>query len=264
MKESIMNFAAHLAICAMTVCMSFPAAAGNTTQSARVSSPTLERMPASLEIRFALSAAPPHLRDEATTYVLDPAKGYVLNHKGANGASCIVVRSDWQFPERSFRDDVFWAVCYDAEGSKTLLQDYIYAAELRARGMDSKQVHEEVTKKFNKPGYPNPARTGVAYMIAPLMRGFTNAEEPVTMNMPHYMFYAPNVKNSDIGGNGFSLQYPFILNMSPGRDDYIIMLVGEAEKARILQESKDLLAQLCSYRDYLCTTAATRVRTPIN
>jgi len=220
-------------------------------------------MPESLEIRFALSAAPPQLRDGATTYVLDPAKGYVLNRKGTNGVSCIVVRSDWQFDE-PFRDDIFWAVCYDAEGSKTLLQDYINAAELRARGMDAKQVHQEVTKKFGSAAYPNPSRTGVAYMIAPLMRGFTKAPGPVTMNMPHYMFYAPNVKDTDIGGNGFSKEYPFILSMTPGRDDYIIVLVGETEKAKILWESKDLLAELCSYRGYLCTTAATRARTPVD
>jgi hypothetical protein len=256
-----MKVATWVGMLGVLACM---AGTAKDQERAGASPAKLERMPEALEAEFALSALPPHLREHATVYVLDPSKGYVVNRQGTNGASCIVVRSDWQFPERSFRDDVFWAVCYDAEGSKTLLQDYIYAAELRARGMNSKQVHEEVTKKFNKPGYPNPARTGVAYMIAPLMRGFTDAKEPVTMNMPHYMFYAPNVKDSDIGGNGFSLQYPFILNMSPGRDDYIIMLVGEAEKARILQESKDLLAQLCSYRDYLCTTAATRVRTPIN
>lgn len=32
-------------------------------------------MPQSLEVRFALSALPPHLRDGATAYVLDPAAG---------------------------------------------------------------------------------------------------------------------------------------------------------------------------------------------
>jgi hypothetical protein len=37
--------------------------------------------------------------------------------------------------------------------------------------------------------------------------------------------------------------------MSPGRDGYIIVLVGETEKAKILEESMDLPAQLCSYRD---------------
>ncbi len=224
----------------------------------------LNRMPEALETRFALSAAPPHLRDSATVYLLDPGKGYAVSHQGTNGVSCIVVRSDWQWADQSFRDDIFWPVCYDSEGSKTLLQDYLYAAELRARGMDAKLVHEEVTKRFGTASYPNPARTGVAYMIAPIMRGYTNSPAPVTMNMPHYMFYAPSVKDTDIGGHGFSKQYPFILNMSRGRDDYIILLVGETEKAKILLDSKDLLGQLCSYREYLCSTEATRARTPIN
>src|SRR5262249_8943336 len=144
-----------------------------------------------------------------------------------------------------------------------LLEDYLLAAELRARGMDSKEVHQEVTNKFGNSAYPNPSRTGVAYMIAPLMRGFVRSGV-ATMNMPHYMFYAPNVKDADLGGHGFSKQYPFILSMKSGRDDYIILLVGEAEKARILEESKDLLAELCSYRNYLCTTEATRARTPVD
>jgi hypothetical protein len=226
--------------------------------------PKLERMPETLEVRFALSAAPPHARDKATTYVLDPAKGYLLSHQGTNGVSCIVVRSDWQFSEAPFRDDIFWAVCYDAEGSKTLLQDYLSAAELRARGLDAKQVHDEVTKRFGTTGYPNPARAGVSYMLAPVMRGYTRGPEPMTMNMPHYMFYAPNMKDADIGGNGFSKQYPFVLSMSAGRDDYIILLAGEAEKEKILTDSKELLADLCSYRSYLCTTAATRARTPVD
>lgn len=226
--------------------------------------PKLERMPEGLETRFALSAAPPHAREKATTYVLDPAKGYVLSHQGTNGVSCIVVRSDWQFTKEAFRDDIFWAVCYDAEGSKTLLQDYLYAAELRARGLDAKQAHEQVTKRLGTTGYPNPARVGVSYMLAPVMRGYTRGPEPMTMNMPHYMFYAPNMKDADIGGNGFSKQYPFVLSMNPGRDDYIILLVGQAEKEKILADSKELQADLCSYRNYLCTTAATRARTPVD
>lgn len=235
----------------------------NSAKSAPVVPVKLEKMPEALENRFALSASPAHLRKAATTFVLDPAKGYVLSQKGTNGISCIVVRSDWQFPNEPFRDDIFWPVCFDAEGSRTLLQDYIRAAEFRARGMDSQQAHLEVTKKFGTLDYPNPSRTGIAYMIAPVMRGFVHAGV-ATMNMPHYMFYAPNVKNTDIGGNGFSKQYPFILSMNTGRDDYIIMLVGESEKAKILSESNDLLAELCSYREYLCTTDATRARTPVD
>jgi hypothetical protein len=81
------------------------------------------------------------------------------------------------------------------------------------------------------------------------------------MNMPHYMFYAPGVTDADIGGKPYS-HYPFILTMGPGRDDVIILLAGETEKAEILEQSKQLQAELCAYRAYLCTTAETRMRMP--
>src|SRR5215470_3191086 len=54
----------------------------------------LNKMPRDLEVRYALSALPPHLRADATTYVLDPDKGYELNHKGTNGFSCFVERTE--------------------------------------------------------------------------------------------------------------------------------------------------------------------------
>lgn len=253
-----MKFATRIGAMTILACINCLAQTREDGATIGVSQPKLERMPEALETRFALSAAPSHLRDDATVYLLDPSKGYVQSRQGANGISCIVVRSDWQWPNRPFRDDIFWAVCYDAEGSRTLLQDYVYTAELRARGMNAKRVHEEVTKRFGTAAYPNPARTGVAYMIAPIMRGYPG---PRTMNMPHYMFYAPGVTNADIGGKPYS-RYPFVLDMSPGRDDVIIMIAGEAEKGEILSQSKDLLADLCSYRQYLCTTPETRVRMP--
>jgi len=63
--------------------------AEGTDANARVSAVKLSRMPESLEVRYALSATPRHLRADATVYVLDPSRGYVLNHKGANGISCM-------------------------------------------------------------------------------------------------------------------------------------------------------------------------------
>ena len=260
-----MKLAAQITVVGMLASVSCLAQTTQTDPNAHSSPVILERMPESLELRYALSALPPHLRTGATTYILDPAKGYVLNNTGTNGMTCIVVRSDWQYTVRPFRSDIYWPVCYDSEGSKTLLQDYLYAAELRARGLDATQVHVEVTKRFGTAAYPNPARAGIAYMLAPIMRTFGDSKvvDPFTMNMPHYMFYAPNIKNADIGGKPFS-EYPFVLSMSPGRDDVIILFAGEAEKAKILVDSKDLLAELCSYRSFLCTTDATRVQMPIN
>jgi hypothetical protein len=58
--------------------------------------------------------------------------------------------------------------------------------------------------------------------------------------------------------------YPFMLSMSPGRNDVIIMLVSETEKEKIIAESKDLLNDLCAYKKYMSTTAQTRIPTPVN
>ena len=94
-------------------------------------------------------------------------------------------------------------------------------------------------------------------MIAPFMRTYPSldATEVMTMSMPHYMFYAPNVKDADIGGKPLS-QYPFALPQGPGPHDVIILLVGQAEKTKILADSADLLSELCSYRKFLCLASA--------
>src|SRR5206468_11459472 len=87
-----MKFAGRIAIVGMLVSMTCAAQTKKSDGSPDVSPSKLERMPESLEVRYALSAAPTHLRAGATTYVLDPSKGYLLNHRGTNGVSCIVVR----------------------------------------------------------------------------------------------------------------------------------------------------------------------------
>ena len=87
-----MKFSKHIIILGMLVSMNCVAQSKKPAGPPDVSPPKLERVPESLEVRYALSAAPPHLRAGATTYVLDPSKGYLLNHRGTNGVSCIVVR----------------------------------------------------------------------------------------------------------------------------------------------------------------------------
>jgi hypothetical protein len=139
-EDDIMKSARYFLTIGILMCL--PSHAQTNAPNQRSVPPKLETMPEALEIRFASSAAPPHLRDSATVYILDPAKGYVISRQGTNGVSCIVVRSDWQWASPPFRDDIYWPVCYDSEGSKTLLQDYFYTAELRARGMGTHSTRE--------------------------------------------------------------------------------------------------------------------------
>jgi len=249
-----MKVALRIVVACAMACAAAVAQQNDTHDVGSSLNPKLEAMPQELETRWELSALPPHLRAGATAYTLDPVKGYRVARQGTNGVSCIVVRSDWQWGTVPFRDDVYWPVCYDREGSQTHLRQYLDAAELRAKGMNSAQVHDEIMKKFDSGVYRQPAHAGIAYMTAPLMRGYPggkNSSVPETNHLPHYMVYAPNVTDADIGGKPYSL-YPFMLKMSPGHDDVIIFLVGEAEKAQILEESKNLLADLCSYRKFLC------------
>lgn len=65
----------------------------------------LDAMPRELEVKLALSALPPHLRSEANVYVLDPAKGYVLERQGKDNFTCFVERTDWV--REDFRNDLF-------------------------------------------------------------------------------------------------------------------------------------------------------------
>ena len=250
-----MNLAPRVAILLLSS-LCYLAQTGKTGGSADVSSPKLETMPQSLEVRFALSALPPHLRDGATAYVLDPAAGYVVNRKGTNGFSCIVMRTEWAWPQLAFRDDIYVPICYDEEGSKKMLPVWTDVAQMRARGLTPKQIYEETMKKFDNGTYQKPARSGISYMAGPLMRSYPapDAVEVMTMAVPHYMFYAPNVKNADVGGKPGS-PYPFILPQGPGPHDVIILLAGETERTKILADSSDLLHDLCSYRKYLCLNA---------
>ena len=75
---------------------------------------------------------------------------------------------------------------------------------------------------------------------------------------PHYMFYAPYLTNADIGNtptaesrgpvivNGGST----ILGERKGPFGYIILPVGAMEKAKIIDDNKELLKRLIDYKPY--------------
>ncbi len=241
-------------IASCTLSLAGLAAAGSTP----VNGKTLEAMPAKLETKFALSAVPPALRERASVYLLDPNKGYSLSKQGTSGVSCIVQRMEWEMAD--YRNDIYYPVCYDAAGTRTYLKSIMDAAELRAQGMSPAALKVEMQKRFRDKTYPVPEKFGVSYMVGPLMRTVGPPDNKVhTMAMPHLMFYAPNVTNEDIGAlpdlnDHSTLMYPFMdqHTASVGEESYIIQLMGETEKAKIVAAEKPLLDELCAYRDILC------------
>jgi hypothetical protein len=217
---------------------------------------TIEQMPARLETRFALSALPPALRDKATVYLLDPKKGYQLSRQGTSGLTCLVERTVWEWAD--FRNDIYIPLCYDAVGTKAHLKVIMDTAALRAQGMGPVALKAEIENRYKNKTYEAPEKPGLSYMVAPVMRALGPPDMKMhTMAMPHLMFYAPNITNEDIGAVPnlsvrSSLLYPFIDKQGNAEQSYMIQLIGEAEKAKILADEKTLVADLCAYRDVLC------------
>ncbi len=209
----------------------------------------LEKMPADLETDFALSAMPPHVRGGATVYLLDPDKGYYVGKQGTNGFICFVMRTDWEHGE--FRNDIATPISYDAEGAKTIWPTFADVEEMRATGkVTAAQVKEIMTERYKKGYYKAPARSGISYMVGPIMRVYDGSSpNVVTMELPHYMFYAPYVSEADIGGNSPN-GGPLILGDGKGPHGYIIIPAGVMEKAKIEEENKELLKRLADYRSY--------------
>jgi len=213
---------------------------------------TIEQMPAKLEAQYALSALPLAMRDHGTVYLLDPRKGYQLSRQGTSGVTCLVERTAWE--QTDFRNDIYVPLCYDAEGSKTYLKVIMDVAVLRIQGMSPVALKTEIERRYKNKTYKIPQKTGLSYMVAPVMRTWMMPDWQVhTMPMPHLMFYAPNMTNEDIGAvPNSSLLYPFVFKEGIAEQSYMIQLIGAAEKAKILADEKTLLHDLCSYRDFLC------------
>jgi len=214
----------------------------------------LEKMPPDLEADFALSSLPPRLRDHATVYLLDPRKGYYIARQGNNGFSAFVDRTEWE--RAKFVQDTYAAISFDDEGTKTHLPVHLAVAEMRASGKYSAaQIKDIIIKRVKDGTYQSPSRTGISYMLSPLLRTYDD-NKIVNLMLPHYMFYAPRVENSDFGGQ-WDGHGPFAIGSTEGLDkehsifNFIIIPAGENEKAAIVEANKDLLRRLAEYKSFL-------------
>lgn len=233
---------AHPLCCILLICLSADLAQARQRSE-------LKPLPKDLEIEFALSALPAHLRDEATVYVLDPKVGFEVERRGSNGFHAFVSRlspmfigAPWKLTR--YPDDIFAPISFDAAGVDSQMKILFDIAAMRARGMAPQELQEIMNQRSESGYYKPPARTGVAYMLSPMLRAYADpmqGDEVISLNIPHYMFYAPNVTDEDIGGRPAS-PHGFILD--PGPFGYIIMVAGESEKEAINQEYEDSLRRL--------------------
>lgn len=221
----------------------------------------LDKMPGDLETDYALSALPPHLRNNATVYLLDPKKGYYVGHQGSNGYICFISRTEWEWSD--YRDDVCTPISYDAEGARAIFPIYMAVAAMRASGKyQATQIRDTIKHRIMTGVYKAPSKPGMSYMLAPVMRVYPagpDVKQPITVSMPHYMLYAPYLTEENArykkGTDGLTLANPdnAILGNGKGPYGYVIIPATEKEKAVIVEEGKDLLKRLAAYKAYFKT-----------
>lgn len=232
--------------------MSLVARAGNEQAK------KIEPLPRDLEIQLALSALPPHLRDGATVYVLNPARGFEVARQGTNGFHAFVARTGddtfrGSWPLTEYRDDILYPISFDKAGAKAQMRVFFDAAQMQARGTPPRKLKKIIQERYKAGFYEAPERAGVSYMLSPVLRTYFNPDESdlvVTANYPHVMYYAPNVSSEDIGAGQLGGMEPFVI--LHGRHGYMIQALGLTERAAINKGYEQMLARLCKIKDVWC------------
>jgi hypothetical protein len=143
------------------------------------------------ERQIEISTAPPQISEQATIYVLESA-GYVKVKDGTNGFTCLVEHQ---------RLDTYEPVCYDPEGSATILHARFLREKLRAQGLDEKQVSALIAQAFKDGRLTAPRKPGFVYMMAKDQRVLEpTSNKVIDGGQPHLMIYAPYATNKDFGG----------------------------------------------------------------
>ena len=221
-------------------------------------------LPRDLEIELAMSAMPPQLREQATIYILNPAKGFEVARKGTNGFHAFVARTGddafhgaWELTEYS--QDTIYPVSFDDAGSKANMKVFFDAAELQAKGTPPAELKRLIQQRYKTGYYKPPERAGVSYMMQPMTRTYDDpvkSDKITTWNGPHVMYLAPNVSNQDIGGAEPGITtLPFIIQEGP--HGFIVNHVGEKERAEITREHAPMLKRLCELNPIWCLPKST-------
>jgi hypothetical protein len=233
----------------------------------------IEPLPRDLEVQLALSSLPPHLRNNATVYVLNPDQGFEVARKGMNGFHALVARTGddamrGSWPLTEYPDDILYPVSFDRAGAKSHLRVFLDIAEMQAKGTPAQDAKTIVQRRFKTNVYKAPERAGVSYMLSPIVRTYTNPEQNgdvATSDIPHVMHYAPNVSSEDVGAafpTPEALRYysehgrwpaspsPFVI--MPGPHGHHIQFLGVTETAAITKEYEEMLARLCKMKETWC------------
>ncbi|MEN8145524.1 MAG: hypothetical protein ABFS14_11300 [Gemmatimonadota bacterium] len=173
-------------------------------------------LPLACESAIALAAAPPHLRAEATVYVLGET-GFETVHEGSNGFACIVNRD---------HPRVLKPTCFDAEGARTIVPKILFFGQQLMAGKSVPAIRSEIASGFEDGTFVRPGKAGVAYMLSNFNRPYNRQADRLGWFPPHYMFYAPDLTTADLGttreARAANSELPFVAYQGP--HGFVVMM----------------------------------------
>jgi len=218
-------------------------------------------LPQELEVALALSALPEDLQAEATVYVRDPKKGFIIFKKGSNDWMTFVARTsvrfyqaDWEY---SYPSDQLIPQAHGKVGQTHHVIPYFDLERMRIEGVSAEQAKKTIRQRFKDGTYKAPSKGGMSYMLAPMHRAYMEPAKSnliMTVSFPHHMPYAPHMDAKQLGTMDPQRRSGILDHGShdTGAHGYMYFMVQPDQVEAIRTKYADLLTKLCQHHANWC------------
>ena len=222
-------------------------------------------LPQDLEVELALSALPEELREDATVYVRDPKKGFVVHRQGSNAWITFVARTSVRFYEAdwtyTYPSDQLIPQAHNTVGQAHHVIPYFDIERMRIECVPAAETKKIIRQRFADGTYTAPKQGGMSYMLAPVHRAYMEPAKSDllgTMSFPHHMPYAPNVDAKTMGamdphGRSGLLDHG---GKDTGAHGYMYFMVQPDQAEAIRTNYAGLLTKLCNHHSNWCLPEA--------
>lgn len=166
------------------------------------------------EITYASEAAPKHITDSAS-FVMFRGVTFKTIKKGSNNFTCLVLRN----PNGRFEP-----ACLNKQAMETVLPTFEYHTARLYAGVSTKQVMDEITKKFEADELPTAETGALVYMMSPNNRAYIEESAELISFPPHQMYFMPRLSADvfSLEDSTFSPGSPWLFQEYPHMTSLIV------------------------------------------
>ncbi|MCF2948238.1 chromate transporter [Paraglaciecola aquimarina] len=166
------------------------------------------------EIIYASEAAPNHITDSASFLMFRDGKFQTIK-EGNNKFTCLVIRN----PHGRFEP-----ACLNKPAIESVLPTLEYHMERLYSGASTKQVMDEITKKFEMNTLPSAKNGALVYMMSQNNKAYLEDAKKLISFPPHQMYFMPKlpVNVFSLEASTFSPGSPWVYQEYPHMTSLIV------------------------------------------